>query len=823
MAADAGKVNYKKVVVVSLIVIAAIILACLSHPRIDTISHTGDECVAFHPPGSDYASGENNATGLLDDADEKPAHTYAIGVVLSILADIIIAIGLTIEKRAHMDAQAQGKADGVGTTGFYIGIILKNVVGEIGNLLAYAFAPASVVAPVGTVSVVANEILAVRFLGEPCRRRDWIALVLVIVGIVLIVVSVPEADVQLNVHELLSTDFYFAPRAYFYCLAIIPLIGIFVAILQPLYALKYIWVWLFLCSLISSITVIAARGFASLLTQAFPDCFNGETTCDHGVLHPPCTRTLGHWLFWALLLVIAITGIWSEYYRVKATENFDNTQVLPVYQCFFTIFSVLGGMCVYNEFKHITVSQAIRFFLGMLLSIGGVLVLLYRGEEESKAQSPPRGSGSTSETPSLVRNSSCGAELSSVAEQGAGAPSVGAVLEAGMAVDSSSAAEIDIVISNTRSGQGSPPSGGSGSGDFTKRLSNGQGGRRSPASTVGSVSVAPTAGGAEERRASVGGSAKDLRGGGGGSRLDRKAVSSPNVLTPHKTGLLRRGSKQGGETSDEQKKHRRRPSSPSATLLSDDEGPSDQVEASGGSERSDDGSQGGGSAGMAKRKLSLTRGEHSSGSGGVSATTGAGPVAGAVEIAGAVGSVASTVVGTVAGSVAKTGAGAVARAKIRPLSEGKGKSSFKRLGSSDRLSSIESSAIGVEEALAEDEYGDSLRSEDDDGTGGLISRERSRSEAGGSAQTSLRERSRSEGGGNEGSFMQNLRGRSLSRDEGSQPTSPKGLDPVDTDTAGGGNSNLTSPGSQGTSPDERRRQQGPPEVSFKIDDEDIVD
>lgn len=38
------------------------------------------------------------------------------------------------------------------------------MVGEVGNMLAYGFAPASVVAPVGSVGVFFNEIIAVLFL-----------------------------------------------------------------------------------------------------------------------------------------------------------------------------------------------------------------------------------------------------------------------------------------------------------------------------------------------------------------------------------------------------------------------------------------------------------------------------------------------------------------------------------------------------------------------------------------------------------------------------------------------------------------------------------
>ena len=365
-----------RVVIILLLLVIACVIAFMAQPRLSSLTHLGPAC---------NVTASANAT-TPEDADDAPPHTYAAGVSLSIAADVIIAIGLTIEKRAHMTAQAAGKADGVGTPWFFVGIILKNVVGELGNLLAYGLAPASVVAPVGTVAVAVNAILAVKFLGEPCRARDWIALVLVAAGIVLIVVAVPEADERLSVHHLLSDHFYYAPRAYLFLLSLIPLIGFFILFVEPRWAKTHIVVWLFLCGLISSVTVAAARGFASLITQVIDDC--SAESCVHGVLHPPCAQTIGHWLFWGLLGIIALTGVWSEYYRVLATEHFENTKVLPVYQCFFTICSVLGGMLIYNEFEHVTLMQAALFAAGCALSMAGILLLLWTKGGERPPDGP---------------------------------------------------------------------------------------------------------------------------------------------------------------------------------------------------------------------------------------------------------------------------------------------------------------------------------------------------------------------------------------------------------------------------------------------------
>ena len=94
--------------------------------------------------------------------------------------------------------------------------------------------------------------------------------------------------------------------------------------------------------MISSTTVIAARGFSSMLTQAVGgDCAGAHCVGDE--LFPPCRLTLAHYLFWLLLAIIVTTAIWSAYFLNRAMMIFGNTEVVPVYYCTFTLASIVGG------------------------------------------------------------------------------------------------------------------------------------------------------------------------------------------------------------------------------------------------------------------------------------------------------------------------------------------------------------------------------------------------------------------------------------------------------------------------------------------------
>lgn len=59
-------------------------------------------------------------------------------------------------------------------------------IGELGNFLSYAYAPASLVAPLGTVALVANCFFAPLLLGERFRK------VCIIQGIVSSINTIPS-------------------------------------------------------------------------------------------------------------------------------------------------------------------------------------------------------------------------------------------------------------------------------------------------------------------------------------------------------------------------------------------------------------------------------------------------------------------------------------------------------------------------------------------------------------------------------------------------------------------------------------------------------
>jgi hypothetical protein len=84
---------------------------------------------------------------------------------------------------------------------WWAGIILMTV-GEAGNFLAYGFAPASIVSPLGVVALISNCIIAPFMLKEPFRKRDALGVVIAVGGAVTVVLSASDNNPKLGPGEI---------------------------------------------------------------------------------------------------------------------------------------------------------------------------------------------------------------------------------------------------------------------------------------------------------------------------------------------------------------------------------------------------------------------------------------------------------------------------------------------------------------------------------------------------------------------------------------------------------------------------------------------
>ena len=250
---------------------------------------------------------------------------------------------------------------------WWLGII-GMIAGEFFNLLAYGYAPTAIVAPVGAVGVFFNGIIATVFVKETFTRWHALGLVAIAVGVVMVVSSVPEVQLDLT-SSLLWTYVLPDPRFWVYTVVLCAFVPCWMKLVVPLHAKRHVLVYLLLCAAISSATVVASRAFSSMLTDALAN---------------------GHWLelvhpiSLSSLVVIAFTAVASTAYLNKAMMHFGNNEVVPVYYTTFTLASVGAGAVVYSEFSCLDVVHTVLFMFGCLFTFAGVyLVASGRGDAKT--------------------------------------------------------------------------------------------------------------------------------------------------------------------------------------------------------------------------------------------------------------------------------------------------------------------------------------------------------------------------------------------------------------------------------------------------------
>lgn len=235
---------------------------------------------------------------------------------------------------------------------WWIGIFLMTL-GETGNFLAYGFAPASIVSPLGVVAIISNCVIAPILLKEKFRLRDFGGVTVAIAGAITVVMSAKQKEQKLGPHEIIEAIFQTEFKIY---MAItLCFIGI-LAWASPKYGGKTILIDLGLVGLLGGYTALSTKGISSVLSS----------TLWRAVTTP---------ISYVLLLVLVGTAVLQVRYLNKALQRFDSTQVIPVQYLTFTLSVIVGSTVLYRDMDKISVENAIKFIGGCLLAFLGVWLI----------------------------------------------------------------------------------------------------------------------------------------------------------------------------------------------------------------------------------------------------------------------------------------------------------------------------------------------------------------------------------------------------------------------------------------------------------------
>lgn len=151
------------------------------------------------------------------------------------------------------------------------------VFGEAANFAAYSFAPAILVTPLGAGSVIVgyfhsflfiSAILASFFLNEKLNTEGVIGCTLCILGSIIIILNAPEETEINSVQEILN--YAIAPgnlifkliQGFVVYMVMVAATSLYlIYYVAPIYGKKHMLVYITICSLVGSISVMAAKGF----------------------------------------------------------------------------------------------------------------------------------------------------------------------------------------------------------------------------------------------------------------------------------------------------------------------------------------------------------------------------------------------------------------------------------------------------------------------------------------------------------------------------------------------------------------------------------
>lgn len=231
--------------------------------------------------------------------------------------------------------------------------------GELLNFTAYAFAPASLVTPLGVLSVLVTSVLASYYLHEKLNLLGKFGCLLCILGSTVIVIHCPKEE-NINTLEELVVKLQ-KPLFIFYSIAII-LICLYLNIfVTHKHGHKNISLYIFLCSAIGSLSVM----FCKALGVACKEIFAGNNK-NVSVFSPLV-------LFFVFMIISCIT--FQMNYLNRALDIFNTSIVTPIYYVMFTTFVVIASTILFEEWNQLAIFDIIGNICGFLTVIVGIVLL----------------------------------------------------------------------------------------------------------------------------------------------------------------------------------------------------------------------------------------------------------------------------------------------------------------------------------------------------------------------------------------------------------------------------------------------------------------
>ncbi|KAL9266985.1 putative magnesium transporter NIPA6 [Drosera capensis] len=328
------------------------------------------------------------------------------GLVLAVSSSAFIGTSFILKKKGLRRAAASGTRAGVGGYTYLLeplwwaGMITM-FIGEVANFVAYVYAPAVLVTPLGALSIIIryensvkasliyyematnfqyrfawyiSAVLAHFMLKERLPKLGILGCVCCIVGSVVIVLHAPQEQSPTSVIQIwgLATE----PAFLIYVVATSSMVVILVFYFEKRYGQSNMLIYLGICSLIGSLTVVSIKaiGIAVKLTL-------------EGI------NQLQYVQSWFFLSVAAVCVITQLNYLNKALDTFNAAVVSPVYYVMFTTLSIVASAIMFKDWSGQDASSIASEICGFITVLCGTIILHATREQEQTNTSGTAGSG----------------------------------------------------------------------------------------------------------------------------------------------------------------------------------------------------------------------------------------------------------------------------------------------------------------------------------------------------------------------------------------------------------------------------------------------
>ncbi|KAK8486661.1 hypothetical protein V6N13_080711 [Hibiscus sabdariffa] len=283
------------------------------------------------------------------------------GLVLALSSSLFIGASFIVKKKGLKKAGSSGTRAGVGGYSYlfeplwWIGMITM-VVGEIANFAAYAFAPAILVTPLGALSIIISAFLAHIILQERLHTFGILGCALCVVGSTTIVLHAPPERQIESVTEVwnLATE----PGFLFYSALVLTVVFILIFRFVPQYGQTHIMVYIAVCSLVGSISVMSVKALGIALKLTFSGM--------NQLIYPQT---------WAFTLVVVTCVLTQINYLNKALDTFNTAVVSPIYYVMFTSLTILASVIMFKDWDRQTPTQIITEMCGFVTILSGTFLL----------------------------------------------------------------------------------------------------------------------------------------------------------------------------------------------------------------------------------------------------------------------------------------------------------------------------------------------------------------------------------------------------------------------------------------------------------------